>query len=139
MNQLFKNLNLISYTTYYSDSHKFVMWKDEKRNIPIYSVKEIEEAEEKFDVFDSNDNMLASNLTEDKVVSFIGLDQGKIITKTTCPSKTEKIITEAAQRKGLSGGSFLRELVYGRQRVREKTSGVVKKKKTIDVSDLDLE
>lgn len=135
MNQLFKDLNSISYTTYHSDGRKFIIWKDEKRNIQLYSVKE---TGERFDVFDSAGGMLANDLTEDKVVSFIGLDLGRIVVGEANPSKTEKIMMDAAKRQG-SDGSFLKELIAGRQKIREKTSGTVKKKKTIDVSDLDLE
>jgi hypothetical protein len=153
--KLFRKLNIISHTVYESIG-QYVVWKNNEREEQLYVVKE---ASDKFDIYDPDKIMLASDMAEDMVINFIEADMNigspipdshivsmggdRIDTIGVNPeisTKTEKIIAAAAKRNGMesTGSSLLRELA-ARKETNKRTSGMVKKKRKFDISDLDLE
>lgn len=148
-NKLFERLNVFTHTVYHSDGAKFVVWDQEKKN-QLYIVKE---TKERFAIFDPGNIMLADSMTENKVLDYIELDMnvgsplpnseivsmGEIDTiDTELTSGIRKVVENASKRQGSSGISLLQDLA-ARQKIRKKTSGMVKKKRKFDLADLDLE
>ena len=153
--KLFRKLNIISHTVYQSIA-QYVICKNNERKEQLYIVKE---SDDKFDIYDPDQAMLASSMTEDKVINFIEADinigspipdshiisMGRdvdidIRVDTDVSIRTQKVIAAAAKKHGLesTGVSLLQELAM-RKETNKRTSGMVKKKRKFDMSDLDLE
>jgi len=148
--KLFERLNIFTYTIHYSDDSRLVVWKDHERREQLYTIR----GEGKFEIYDPHNMMLADNMTEDKVLDFIEADMGvgsplpekidKVFVNTggkpRTETRTERIINSAAKRHGvdLAGSSLLKDLA-ARKEINKKTSGMVRKKRKIDISDLDLD
>lgn len=139
---IFKRLNSISHTAYYSDNHEYVMWKNQDREKKLYTIKE---SGEKFDIFGFDDGRLAEGMTVDRVVRFLEADLGvaspmkiDVIEVNNSESEIENIISAAARRHGTgsAGVSLLQDLA-GRKAINQRTSGMVKKKRKITMEDLE--
>jgi hypothetical protein len=157
MDDIFNRLNKFSHTVYYNDGGgHYIVWKNAKREKKLYTVKK---KENRFEIYDPNQIMLADGLTENRVISFIEADMnigsplpnseiisiGKndpidqvMVDAARCSA--ERDIMKAAKRHGDVGAgmSLLKELA-ARQKINKKTSGTVKRKRKIDFDDLDLD
>ena len=155
-NDMFRKLNVFSHTVYHSDDG-YMIWEDGKRQKKLYAVIPINDDE--FDVFSGDDIPLGNSLKADKVVSFIEADLGigspipdsEIVTMKKIDevhvdideedmSKTERIIATAAKKHGYeSAGSSLLQDLAARRKMNKGLQGTVKKKRKINLDDLDLD
>jgi len=165
---LFERLNVIAYPIYHNDG-RFEVWKSQKKSEHLYTIKEAGEKFNIFDPdqtmladnmtvakvmdFIHNDMCIGSPLEGAVVVSMgkpnvvrneqgfaTALEDNEEKEVEFDKSSTQEIIEKAAKRQGVeaAGTSLLRELA-ARKEINKRTSGTVKKKRKIDLSDLDLD
>jgi len=158
-NDLFKKLNVFSHTIYESDPAQYVVWKNQEKAQKLYTVCE---NGDNFDVFNSDQLVLANNVTGKMVINFIeaDMDIGSPIPGSQIvsmngneiyeepefeepegySSNIQSIIIKAAEKNGMAsvGVSLLQDLA-ARKEINKKTSGVVKRKRKLDISDSDFD
>lgn len=148
---LFHKLNKIAHAIYSSEDKTLRVWETSKKQKMLYSIVEMD-GKESVDIYD-RDALIASDMNTDMAVRFIDADlglknMGPLIERNEhgfatairggpkIDGRTERVIRQAAEKQGFSGVDRLVKNLGSRK---EAGSRTVKRKRKIDVEDLDLD